>query len=1018
MKTRYSRLLTTAASLAIVSAPAYAQDAEAPEDSIEVEEEDIITVTGSRIRNNNLEGIESTTVVDAEFISERNFVNVADALNDLPQFRGSVTPDGGQSGFGGGVNFVNNFGLGSNRTLTLVNGRRVVSSNTPTPFGPAGAGVQVDLNIIPTALIKNVDIVSTAGAPVYGSDAIAGTVNVILDDKYEGLSLNGTAGITEEGDNFTYRLEGVYGTSFADGRGHIQVSAFYTDVEGVLSSARQFNRDNVEFEPNTINDFRVDPSLALDTGPMDGVPAQVLFNDVRIFVLSNNGVISGGPLGVSSAGGNLDGLSGTGAFAFNSEGNLLPFNPGIRPLNTAGTAATGIRGFGGDGFQFVDFGQITSDLRRFGTNIFANYDVTDNINVFTELQYYDARSDELVQQPSFNSPFFGGASSGLTFQSDNPFLTAQAQGVLNSAGVTSFTVSRANVGISDPTGFSETELLRGVLGVRGDFELFGQSDWNFEASVNYGQSEVNSFLQDINQQNFTNAVNVTTDAAGNIVCDAMPTTPVQAGFTPIADANCVPFDFFSNNNSAAALDYILSDNLTVSTLEQVVVNVNVGGTLFDFNGNNVAVNIGYEHRDEQGDFNPSEFQQNGLGRTAPITALSGQFNLDEVFGELYIPFILPSNDSFIHKADVFARGRYVDNTVNGGFFSWAAGGTFAIVEDFEFRGNFTRSFRAPAITELFAPQSSAFAAVPDLCFAAAVSGGPNPTARMANCAAFLAAFPNISRPQLASQATIPILMGGNPDLDNERADSYSLGGILRPRWIPNLVITADYINISISDPIVNLTAGAINAACFDNDDFDASDPANGNAFCSLIQRQANGEVVNDPVNPGVLTGNINGFASDYEGVQASLAYNTGLDAIGLPGRLSFNGDLTVVLNRLVDNTGVAPSRSDAIVGDPTWSGILRTDYNNDDWNFGVSARYIGQQLVSRFNRNPDARQFDKIRDFVVFDLNTSFTTDDDFRFNFVVRNLFDRQCQRLNGFCVNVNDSFGRRFSVSVTKEF
>ncbi len=1028
MKLKNTIFFTTAATVALVSMPAMAQEADISDDtsvdSIDDDEGGIV-VTGSRIRSNNLEGIESTTVVDSEFIRDRNFVNLADAINNLPQFRGSVTPNGGQSGFGGGVNFVNNFGLGSNRTLTLVNGRRVVSSNTPTPFGPGAPGIQVDLNIIPTALIKTTDIVSTAGAPVYGSDAIAGTVNVILDDKYEGLSLNATAGLTEEGDNFTYRFEGVYGTSFADGRGHIQVSSFYVETDGVLSSQRQFNLDNVENEPNTINGFRVDPSLALDTGPADGVPAQVLFNNVRLFPLSNNGVIFGGPLGVSFAGGAQNGLSGTGAFGFDANGNLIPFNPGTRPLNAAGTAATGIRGFGGDGFQFVDFGQITSDLRRFGANVFANYDLTDSINIFTELQYYDARADELVQQPTFNTPLFGtGVSGALTFQSDNPFLTDQARGVLDAAGVTSFTVSRANVGIADLTGFSETELVRGVLGVRGDFKFLNQSDWNFEASVVYGQSEVSSFGQDINVQNFVNATNVTTDGNGNIVCDAMPATPVQAPNAavpaPIVDANCVPFNFFGNNNTAAALNYVVSDNLTESILEQVVFNVNVGGTLFNFNGNSVGVNIGYEHRNEQGLFNPSEFQELGLGRSAAVTPLSGQFNLDEVFGELYIPFILPSNDSFIHKADVYARGRYVDNTVNGGFFSWAAGGSFAVVEDLEFRGNFTRSFRAPAITELFAPQSTAFAAIPDLCFAAAITGGPNPEARERNCNAFLAAFPNISRPQLAAQATVPIFIGGNPQLDNEQADSYSIGGILRPRWVPNLVITADYINISISDPIVNLAAAAINAACFDNDDFDLSDPANGNAFCSLIQRDANGEVINDPTNPGVLTGQINGFASDYEGIQASLLYDVGLDGLGLPGRVSIRGDLTVVLERVVDNTGVAPSRSDAVLGDPTWSGLLRVSYADDNWGFGVTADYNGEELFSRFDRNPDARQFDQLEDFVTFDVNAFFATDDDFRFNFVVRNLFDRQCQRLNGFCIpgSVNDAFGRTFSASITKEF
>jgi outer membrane receptor protein involved in Fe transport len=1006
----------------MVSTPAMAQEAPADEEIVDEDEDDnVIRVTGTRIQLPNLEPFEPTTSIDQSYISDRNFINVADALNDLPQIRGSVTPDGAQAGFGQGVNFINNFGLGSNRTLTLVNGRRVVSSNVPNPFSAGGPGVQVDLNIIPAALVKRIDNVSTAGAPIYGSDAIAGTINVILDDEYEGLSLIGTSSISERGDNFTYRLEGVYGTEFADGRGHIQISSFYTETEGVLQNQRQFFRDNVEFEPNTTPGFRVDPTVALDTGPDDGVPAQVLFNSANLFPLSNGGVIFGGPLGVTTAGGALNGLSGDGAFAFDpATGNLVPFTVGVRPLlATGGDAATGLRAFGGDGFQFVDFGQLTSDLRRFGANIFANYDITDNINVFTELQYYDARADELTQQPTFNSPFFGGASSALTFQSDNPFLNDQARGVLANAGVDSFTVSRANVGIADLTGFTETEFLRGVLGARGDFQLF-TNDWNWEASFTYGQSTIRDFRQDINAQNFINATNITTDAAGNIVCDPDPETTAQAGQNPVADPRCVPFNFFGNINTPEAIAYVVNDNLNVSVLEQVVFNANVGGTLFELNSNPVAVNIGYEHRDERGTFSPSEFTEQGLGRAVAIPGITGNFNLDEVFGELIVPLVSPDNDFFIHKADIYARGRYVDNTVNGGFFAWAAGGSIAPVEDITFRGNFTRSFRAPAISELFAPQGQAFAAIPDLCFAAAITAGPNPEARERNCNAFLAAFPNISRPQLASQATVPIFNGGNPNLLNEEAESYSVGAIIRPRWIPNLSITVDYINIAITNPIGNLGAAAINAACFDNDNFNLDDPANGNQFCSLIQRDANGEVVADPDNPGVLTGQVNGNATDYEGINGELLYATSLENLGLDGNLSIRGLLNVTLRRLIDFTGVAPARSDGEVGDPQFAGQLAANYSNDNWGVGTVINYTGEQLISRFSRTPDTRQFDQLDDFVTVDMNVFFATQDDFRFNFVVSNLFDRQCQDINGFCIpaSIDDVFGRTFSVSVIKNF
>ena len=197
---RKSNLLvgTTFFAVAVATAtPSLAQDAPAATDAacadtdndgICDEDEDAIIVignTGSRINLPNLESIEPITTLDSRQLRERNFTNVADALNELPNFRGSVTPQGGQ-GFGQGVNFVNSYGLGSNRTLTLINGRRFVSSNVATIFANAGAGTQVDLNVLPSILTDRIDTLSVGGAPVYGSDAISGVVNTFLRTRFDG----------------------------------------------------------------------------------------------------------------------------------------------------------------------------------------------------------------------------------------------------------------------------------------------------------------------------------------------------------------------------------------------------------------------------------------------------------------------------------------------------------------------------------------------------------------------------------------------------------------------------------------------------------------------------------------------------------------------------------------------------------------------------------------------------------------------------------------------------------------
>lgn len=996
-------------------------------------EEDVITITGSRIRLPNFESVEPMVVVDEKYIDERNITNVADAINELPGVRGSVTPAGAQGSFGQGVNFVNNFGLGSNRTLTLVNGRRFVSSNVPTLFNQGSAGTQVDLNVIPTILVDRVDLVSVGGAPVYGSDAISGTVNVILKTDFEGIEVNGTTGITEEGDNFRYNVSAVGGINFLNDRGNVVLAYSRDRVDGVRSSERDFLAANIGNATNPssaqaaalgrapgigfANDGRVNQAIGFNDSPTDTFPGTILIRDLTIPFLTSGGLITGAPGGPAAA---VNAV--TRNFFFDSSGNLQPFDRGI-PF-------VGINASGGSPgtFRFSDFGQITSDLERDIFNGFLNFEFSPLAKFFAEGTYFRSRGDELVQQPTFNSTLFGGASGPLVFDVNNPFLTTQARNQLVALGVNRFQVSRASTDLADLTGYSENKLYRIVGGLRGDFTLFGR-DMNYEVSGNFGRTDITDVRQDINRQNFINAVNVTANASGQIVCNPTPAFQAAPGGTATADPNCVPLNLFGTGNaSQAALDYIISTNTTKSRLEQHVFNANVGGSFFDLPAGPLAFNVGYEHRKEKGSFNPSDFEQQGLGRAVAIAPVKGSYNVDEVFGEVLLPIVSPSLDlPFMYKAEAFARGRYVDNTVNGGFFAWAAGGSVQPIRDIEFRGNYTKSFRAPAITELFLPISNSFVTVPDLCSPANRNAGPAPATRAANCAAFLAAFPNAT-PLDAAAATVPGRSGGNPNLENEVAKSYTFGAILRPRFFPGLTVAADYVNIRIDAPIANLTVAQVASACFDNASFDASDPANGNAFCSLIRRypagtsitavnggSAAGQVVNDPANPGVTTGFINGNEIRFSGIQAGLNYRTSLDRLGIPGSFEATGDMLYVAKRLVDNTGVAPLRSDGTFGDPKYAGQLNLRYIHPDFGVSTSLNYVGDQIATRAERNRDLREINELDEYVTVNLGFYVDAGENFRLSGAVTNLFNRQGEKYNGVLIpaSYNDLLGRRFSIS-----
>lgn len=1043
--------------------PAFAQDAPAPAEECEdVNNNDVcdsaeagsgaIVVTGSRIRLPNLDSIEPITTLDNRQLRERNFTNVADALNELPGFRGSVTPQGGQASFGQGVNFVSSFGLGSNRTLTLINGRRFVSSNVASLFGNAAAGTQVDLNVLPSILVDRIDTLSVGGAPTYGSDAIAGVVNTFLRTRFDGAEFSVQGGISELGDAGNYNISGIVGRDFLDDRLNITVVGSYDRFEGLVFNDREFLRRRIGGVTNpsdaqnatlrfpgvnSTNDGRLNPGFGFNNNTTDGNPGTVQARNVNIPFLTRGGLITGTNL--AGAGTNpLNpavpfGVRTSFGLQFAPNGNLVPFNQGVVFPGTSGS--------GGDGFVFSDFTQIISDLERYSGNLFLTYEVASGTELFFEGTYFQSRSDELTQQPTFNSSLFGGTSGALTFSVDNPFLTAQARNELVARGVTTFSVSRASDDFADLTGFNKTRIYNVVGGLRSDFELFGRA-LSFETYFTHGNTRSRDFGQDLNAQNFINAVNVTTNGAGQIVCTIAPTRLVGAaltgfaapGGTPVADPNCVPLNVFGDGAaSAAARNYVIQNTLTVSEQEQTVFNANLGGSLLDLWAGPVGFNIGYEHREESASFTPDAFQQAGQGRSVAITPLTGQYNLDEVFGELIIPLASPDNNiPFLHSLQLVGRGRYTDNTVNGGSFAYTFGGSWSPIEDIEFRGTFTRSFRSPAITELFLPQVNAFNTVPDLCQPSQRNLGPVPAIRARNCAAFIAAFPgtDFSLPDPASTATVPSRSGGNPNLRNERADSFSYGVILRPSFIPRLSITADYVSITINDPIANLTIAQITSGCFDNEQFDTTDVRNANNFCSRINYGTNGRVINNPATPGVTSGFVNGNEVRFRGIQGTMAYGI---PIGEDSNLTFAGDLLYVRRRVNDITGVAPTRTDGQVGgfgllnDPEFSGQFRARYVTRDFGATVTVTYTGEQLFNRLNRTVgqpaqgfDAREIDKLDDYVVVSGGIFIDPVDSFRLTLSVTNLFNRRFQSyFDGYIpASLNDPIGRRFSVSARFNF
>ncbi|MEP9402095.1 TonB-dependent receptor domain-containing protein [Sphingomonas silueang] len=985
-----------------------------------------IVVTGSRIRRPDYDSLEPTTVITNEYLGVRGLTNVADALNEQPGFGVPQSAEGGQSSYGVSQNFVNKFGLGTARTLTLVNGRRFVSTNAPTVLGNP-AGLQVDLNVINPLMIDRIENVSIGGAPTYGSDAIAGTINVILKRNFEGVELQGLSGISDRGDNFRLNFSGIAGLAFGGGRGHVLLGGSYDRSDGLRVVDRARARESLTFQTNPTataaanqfpgrtpaTDGRVNGSVPFNGGPADGIPNTVLIRNTRIFSESTAGLIL--PInsvsGISN--GNVPGFGTRGAnrLQFDAAGNIVLFDQGSPFGNTYGS--------GGDGFDLTTTRPLINDLERYTANLVADYEITPNVRAFVEGNYYHGVGREVIDQPVYNSPLFGGANGALTFNVNDPRLGAQARTVLQGYGVTNFLLSRDFVDITNGAASSETDVYRGVAGLSGDFDAFGKR-FTFEASANYGRTE--GFFHQIllDQQKFVNAINN---------CNATPVVnAAPGGVRPVADAACVALDPFGPGRlDPGAVAYVNYRTTARSVIEQEVYNINFGSSeLVRLWSGNVGFNLGYEHRREYGRFTPDPFQIAGRGRAAAIVGNQGSFNTDEAFGELLLPLVAPDNNvPLIRSLTVEGRGRYVDNSVNGGFWTYTGGGRYQPVSGIEFRGNYTRSLRAPSIVELFTPQTNAGSFFPDPCDRANIASGANPTVRQRNCNAFFQAYGinGATFDSLARTSAVPGRTGGNPTLRNEVANSYTFGVLLRPAFVPRFQMAVDWNRIRVTGNIASLTAANIAEGCYDNPSFDQSNPDAGNSFCTQFTRirsgnaNTNGQIVSDPANPGIRTGFVNGDYIEFKGLTVQLDYAVPLQEIGVPGRVNLSGSLFYLDTLESSNNGVTVDPQAGEIGTPKYSGQFNLAFVGDDgFGINVQGNYTGKAKYDMLF-NADSRDILELDDQWLFNLGLTQRVGEKATFRLAVTNLFD-VAPPFPYDAVAAYDLLGRRYAVSLNYRF
>jgi len=965
--------LSLLASVAFVSGTsgALAQEAD------DKDKDDAIIVTGTRIRG-TVDTVTSApgNVVSADSLSERGYVQATDLFREIPaigpavgivsgggtanaygsntQLSGGIgTSTNGQAGVG--ADYANLFKLGVSRTLTLLNGHRFIS--TATGLGDEA----VDVNILPTGLLERVNVVQGGGSAVYGSGAIGGVVDFILKRNFSGIELDAQQSISTRGDYPVRNLRLTAGTNFAEGRGNIAIDLNWYKTGSLLIRDRY----------DATSTIPVPNPAACATAVPRTCSANVFLYGAHIYPdTSLNGTISTIPFNFTAAAGFAGRfLIGGNPVRFNSDGTAIEtFNGGTFQPNANGTLTV----VGGDFDNSILPGNslpAIASVERKTANLVAGYDLTDNIRLSTNLTYsrVSGRLPHARDYPSWFFPSLGFVPqfAALSFTKDNPYLTPTVLAELTAAspafagGAPLYLgkVFRSLYPKGDNSLTQTTTVKRGMVSLEGDFDF---SDRELYWSASYTYSEVRQKVKGwfINEGNFRRAVNAVKNGAGQIVC------AINAdASTANDDAACAPINIFGQVPiSDAAAKYVLvqsGSNIGGTIMPAFNKEHNalltLGGDVVSLPAGKAKFSVSYEYRKDAGSITPLPADAAGLTYSGvPINSAAGGFHTNEFAGEVQIPilddgFNLPV---FFKKLDVSASYRHVKHSIVGSDKVWAFGGNLTVYDGVRLRGTYARNFRAPNLTQLVLPPTVAPGLNPNVCGPQDIIRGPNPTQRAANCLALFTANPlfgTINSPVGSSAAVrlanfVPdntsaaklITTSGNPDLENERATTKSFGIVLTPAFIPNLVITADRIDVRMKNAITNFTQQQFQAACFD------SAPGTAQEFCDTITYYPEGNIktaIATVVNAQQMRMKADNFVVNYRFPLSAILGE------GDKGNLSIS--LSATHTRKFETiVNFVPNRIDDTLDLPEWQGTLNLRYSKGPFALNYSAFYLSRGRIN------------------------------------------------------------------------
>lgn len=929
------------------------------QDGTENRELEEIVVTGSRIGRSGADMPVPITIIDAAYIEIQGTTQIADILRALPQL-GNGTSDQNAGGGNVGLNLLNLRRMGIDRTLVLVNGRRHVGSQA--------GNTAVDVSTIPSALVERVEVITGGASAIYGADAVTGVVNFILRDDFEGIKASTRMGLAEEGDGFEQTYEITAGTNLFDDRGNLTISLSYSDREIVEANDRNFSDSSIA---------AVSGDLLLD----------------RTFLFPSLTGLIGVPLAAGSTP------------VCNNTQNAGPFGSRPRDFYTIDAVTGELRCFdlgvpgsavvreGGDGLDTTDFTRLRQPTERFTLHSTFNYDLGNDVSFFATGKYA-LTTGISGGQPVFDVPN-PQLSDPIQIRIDNAFLPDALRDAMVTNNLTSINMTKGGFDLGERANDNERDLFQIAFGFDGS--LTDNIDWSFYLS--HGESTTKRKLTDRLEAREKFAQDSIMDASGNPICRISITDPADPNFIAGVDdterAACAPrnpFVFRVEDQNPAALEYLLSQFVTDTDLQQDVLSGGIQGSLAELPAGSLGFALGLEYRREESDSVPEIRLQNaeGFGNN-PVFPVHGDYDVYEVFGEVLVPLL--KDQPFADYLGVEAAYRFSDYNTVGQTDTYKFGLDWSLSEDIRIRSVFARAVRAPNVGELFTPESAGNSRPTDPCDPSVINNAPPEFQqnRINNCATLVP----VGYQSFTLLTSTTVFTAGNPDLLSEESDTFTAGIVLTPRFLPGFSLTVDYWDIDISDAISTFAVQDTLENCVDASTLD-------NPFCSLVFRFPSNDP--DPNAAGqidfVRSQQINVAKLVSKGVDFEARYIHELGS----GNLEFRALAGYVDKHDFFANPARPEDVDNRVGlggNPEWEGQLQLAYRGERFTGSLSSYYQGSITFESTNLPEDL----KISDHWTHNVQARFRISDIFDVYGGVNNLFDKDPPAFPGIFTGAGDA-------------